>query len=81
MLGVIETMDDCCIDKTCVIDRLRERQTATLRVVLPVNTAMFVVELVSGLLAGSVALLAAFLIAATYKAPNAYLIGVFFAVA
>ena len=51
-------MDDCCIDKTCAIDRLRERQTATLRVVLLVNAAMFVVELVSGLLAGSVALLA-----------------------
>jgi len=55
---VIETMDDCCVDKTCAIDRLRERQTATLRLVLLVNAAMFVVELVSGLLAGSVALLA-----------------------
>ncbi|PYM75067.1 MAG: cation transporter [Candidatus Rokuibacteriota bacterium] len=51
-------MDDCCIDKTCAVDRLRERQTATLRVVLMVNAAMFVVELVSGWLAGSVALLA-----------------------
>jgi Co/Zn/Cd efflux system component len=57
-LGVIETMDDCCIDKTCAVDRLRERQTATLRLVLLVNAAGFVVELVSGLLAGSVALLA-----------------------
>lgn len=51
-------MDDCCIDKSCAIDRLRERQTATLRLVLLVNAGMFVVELVSGLLAGSVALLA-----------------------
>jgi Co/Zn/Cd efflux system component len=51
-------MDDCCIDKSCAIDGLRERQTATLRLVLLVNAAMFVVELVSGLLAGSVALLA-----------------------
>lgn len=51
-------MDDCCIDKTCAIDGLRERQTATLRLVLLVNAAMFVIELVSGLLAGSVALLA-----------------------
>ena len=51
-------MDDCCIDKTCAMDRLRERQTATLRLVLMVNAAMFVVELVSGLLAGSIALLA-----------------------
>ncbi len=51
-------MDDCCIDKTCAIERLRERQTTTLRLVLLVNAAMFVVELASGLLAGSVALLA-----------------------
>jgi Co/Zn/Cd efflux system component len=57
-LGVIETMDDCCVDKTCAIDRLRERQTATLRLVLTVNAAMFVAEFVSGLLAGSVGLLA-----------------------
>ena len=51
-------MDDCCSDKSCAIDGLRDRQTATLRVVLLVNAAMFCVELVSGLLAGSVALLA-----------------------
>lgn len=51
-------MDDCCTDKTCAIDRLRERQSVTLRIVLWVNAAMFLVELVSGLLAGSVALLA-----------------------
>ena len=57
-VGVIETMDDCCIDKTCAVDRLRERQSTTLRIVLLVNAAMFVVELVSGLLAASVALLA-----------------------
>ena len=51
-------MDDCCIDKTCAVDRLRERQSTTLRIVLLVNAGMFLVELVSGLLAGSVALLA-----------------------
>ena len=51
-------MDHCCIDKTCAVDRLRERQAATLRLVLLVNAGMFIVELVSGLLAGSVALLA-----------------------
>jgi len=51
-------MDDCCIDKTCAVERLRERQATTLRLVLIANAAMFVVELVSGLLAGSVALLA-----------------------
>jgi Co/Zn/Cd efflux system component len=59
-LGVIESMDDCCIDKTSAVERLRERQSATLVLVLVLvlNAAMFVVELVSGLLAGSVALLA-----------------------
>lgn len=55
---MIKTMNDCCIDKTCVIERLRERQAATLRLVLTLNAAMFLVELISGLLAGSVALLA-----------------------
>ena len=48
-------MDDCFIDKTGAIVRLRERQSTTLRIVLLVNAAMFLVELVSGLLAGSVA--------------------------
>jgi Co/Zn/Cd efflux system component len=51
-------MDDCCIDKTCAVERLRERQATTLRLVLIANAAMFVVELVSGLLGGSLALLA-----------------------
>lgn len=51
-------MDDCCSGKGCAIERLRERQSATLRIVLGVNAGMFLVELVAGLLAGSVALLA-----------------------
>lgn len=51
-------MDSCCADKSCTIDALRGRQAATLRIVLGVNAAMFVVEIVAGLLAGSVALLA-----------------------
>lgn len=51
-------MDDCCIDKARAVERLRERQAATLRLVLVANAMMFGVELVSGLLAGSVALLA-----------------------
>jgi len=51
-------MADCCTDKSCAIEQLRERQAATLRLVLVINVAMFAVELVSGLLAGSVALLA-----------------------
>ena len=51
-------MDDCCVDKTCAVERLRERQATTLRLVLAGNAVMFLVELVSGLFAGSVALLA-----------------------
>jgi len=51
-------VNDCCTDKSCAVERLRERQTSTLRLVLLANAAMFVVELISGLLAGSVALLA-----------------------
>jgi cation diffusion facilitator family transporter len=55
---VIKTMDTCCAEKSTAIDRLRERQARTLRLVLFLNATMFVVELVSGLLSGSVALLA-----------------------
>lgn len=40
------------------MEQLRERQASTLRLVLVVNAVMFVVELIAGLLAGSIALLA-----------------------
>jgi Co/Zn/Cd efflux system component len=51
-------MDNCCVDKACALEQLRERQSATLRVVLILNVGLFVVELVAGFIAGSVALLA-----------------------
>jgi Co/Zn/Cd efflux system component len=51
-------MDTCCIDKACALEQLRERQSATLRIVLILNVGLFAIELVAGLLAGSVALLA-----------------------
>jgi len=51
-------MDDCCVDKACAVDSLRRNQASILRIVLFINAAMFVVELVAGLVAGSVALLA-----------------------
>lgn len=51
-------MDNCCVDKACALEQLRERQSATLRIVLILNVGLFVVELVAGLVAGSVALLA-----------------------
>jgi cation diffusion facilitator family transporter len=50
-------MADCCEDKACAIEALRERQAATLKIVLAINAVMFVVELGSGLMARSTALL------------------------
>lgn len=51
-------MSSCCNDKTCEIEALRGRQSATLRRVLAINAVMFVLEFASGLLAGSISLLA-----------------------
>ena len=50
-------MTDCCSDKECAIEALKARQSSTLRIVLAINAVMFIVELVSGLLARSTALL------------------------
>lgn len=50
-------MSDCCSDKECAIEALKARQSATLKIVLAINAVMFVVELSSGLLARSTALL------------------------
>lgn len=50
-------MSDCCSDKDCAIEALKARQSATLKIVLAINAVMFVVELTSGLLARSTALL------------------------
>lgn len=49
-------MADCCENKACALNALRERQSATLKVVLVINAVMFVVELAAGLAAGSTAL-------------------------
>ncbi|MEN6336118.1 MAG: cation diffusion facilitator family transporter [Phycisphaerales bacterium] len=51
-------MADCCTDAACEIDKLRQGQRSTLKVVLAINLVMFVIEVVAGLLAGSTALLA-----------------------
>jgi Co/Zn/Cd efflux system component len=51
-------MADCCEDKACAIDVLRERQGGTLRIVLAINAGMFLIVLAAGLVAGSSALLA-----------------------
>jgi len=50
-------MHDCCNDKEGAIEALRELQSTTLKIVLAINAVMFVVELASGLLARSTALL------------------------
>jgi len=50
-------MTDCCSDKERTIEALKVRQSATLKIVLAINAVMFVVELASGLLARSTALL------------------------
>jgi Co/Zn/Cd efflux system component len=50
-------MGDCCDDAACEVEKLRTRQIATLRIVFAVNAVMFVAELASGALAGSVSLI------------------------
>jgi Co/Zn/Cd efflux system component len=51
-------MADCCNDKACEIEALRDRQSSTLKIVLGINAVMFFVELTAGLVAGSVSLIA-----------------------
>jgi cation diffusion facilitator family transporter len=51
-------MNACCNEKSSALSQLRAGQAATLRLVLLANAMMFVVELIAGLLAGSVALVA-----------------------
>ena len=51
-------MDNCCQDKACELEQLRERQSKVLWVVLAINAVMFILEMGAGILAGSVALLA-----------------------
>jgi Co/Zn/Cd efflux system component len=51
-------MTDCCNDKACEIEALRDRQSSTLKIVLGINAVMFIVELTAGLISGSVSLLA-----------------------
>jgi cation diffusion facilitator family transporter len=51
-------MDDCCSNAACEIEKLRDRQRATLKAVLVINAIMFLVEIAAGLLAASTALIA-----------------------
>ena len=51
-------MADCCNNKACEIEALRDRQSSTLKIVLGINAVMFIAELTAGLISGSVSLLA-----------------------
>lgn len=51
-------MANCCHDKACELETLRAHQSATLKWVLLINAAMFVIELAAGLMADSLSLLA-----------------------
>lgn len=51
-------MSDCCVKSGEALATLHGRQIRTLKLVLGINIAMFAVEIVAGLLAGSTALLA-----------------------
>ncbi|CAK0741348.1 Cation transporter [Gammaproteobacteria bacterium] len=51
-------MAACCNNKACELETLRNRQSATLKIVLAINAIMFVVELTAGLLAHSASLVA-----------------------
>lgn len=51
-------MADCCEDKACALEALRERQSSTLKIVLVINAVMFVVVFAAGLFAGSSAVIA-----------------------
>lgn len=51
-------MSDCCNDKADALAKLRDSQSATLKLVLAINLIMFVVEFSAGIIASSTALLA-----------------------
>ncbi|NQW23393.1 MAG: cation transporter [SAR202 cluster bacterium] len=51
-------MDNCCQDKECELESLREQRSRTLWMVLGINGTMFGLEVIVGLMAGSTALLA-----------------------
>ncbi|MGV0026903.1 cation transporter [Phormidesmis priestleyi] len=48
--------DECCQKKSCELEKLTQRQSKVLWIVLAINTVMFGIEVVSGVLANSLAL-------------------------
>ncbi len=51
-------MTSCCEDAGCEIDKLRDRQSSTLTIVLVINCLMFATEFTAGFIASSTALMA-----------------------
>lgn len=51
-------MGNCCHEKGCALDALRERQGRILRIVLAINVMLFVIELTAGIRASSTSLMA-----------------------
>ncbi len=51
-------MGNCCHDKGCALDALREKQGRILRIVLVINITLFLVELTAGIVASSTSLMA-----------------------
>jgi len=50
-------MADCCDDKSCEVNALKDKHARVLQIVLAINAVMFVVEAAMGYIAGSAALL------------------------
>ncbi len=48
--------DECCQKKSCELEKLTQRQSKVLWIVLAINAVMFGIEIVSGVLANSLAL-------------------------
>lgn len=53
----VREMADCCEDNAFAVEALKGRQSSTLKKVLGINVAMFVVELTAGVISASTALL------------------------
>jgi len=51
-------MANCCHDKGCALDALRDQQGKILRIVLAINVILFLVELSAGIVAASTSLMA-----------------------
>lgn len=51
-------MSNCCHDKGCALDALRGRQSRVLKIVMAINIALFLTEIIAGYIASSLSLMA-----------------------